>query len=125
MAYDLSIENEIQSELQDGEQLLWQGKPNPNRLLSKYDIFMVPFSILWFGAVLFGFIKTRDNGFFPFDIMLLFFCIVGAYITIGRFLLKRSRRKKTIYLLTDKRAVEIFAASRRKVKSVYYNQMSG
>ena len=41
----------IRPYLEAGEQILWLGKPEKLHLLSAQDVFLIPFSLLWFGFV--------------------------------------------------------------------------
>ena len=43
----------IRPYLEAGEQILWLGKPEKLHLLSAQDVFLIPFSLLWFGFVVF------------------------------------------------------------------------
>ena len=43
----------FQSELLQGEKILWVGQPDPSVHFAKADAFLIPFSILWGGFALF------------------------------------------------------------------------
>ena len=43
----------IRPYLEAGEQILWLGKPEKLHLLSAQDVFLIPFSLLWFGFAVF------------------------------------------------------------------------
>ena len=91
----LRIDEEIRKELGDGEEALWHDQPNPNKLFTPIDIFLVPFSFLWAGMAAFGFFSTfRDGIFFPFSLFTGAFFLAGIYITIGRFVFKYLRKKE-------------------------------
>lgn len=127
MDYMFRIEDEIRKELGENETKLWSDQPDPNKHFTMIDIFLIPFSLFWAGMVFFGLTDTLMSGHIltPLLIMLIPFSIVGIYITIGRFIVKCMRKKKTIYVLTDKRAVEIYVGRSRKVKSIYFSQING
>lgn len=126
MDYSPYDEYEIRQELDEDETTVWSGQPNPNVLFSKADIFLVPFTLVWAGMAFFFTIKALTIGQLGiFLIMPLFFCIVGVYVTVGRFAVKRRRKQKTIYALTDKRVIEIVLGRNRKVKTVHYSQIAG
>lgn len=125
--YMFRIEDEIRKELGENETKLWSAQPDPNRHFTMVDIFLIPFSLLWAGMVFFGLIDIILSGHIltPVLIMLIPFSVIGIYITVGRFIVKHMRKKKTIYVLTDKRAIEITGGRSRKVKSIYYSQING
>jgi len=115
----------IRSELQDGEELLWIGKPYTGIMLRSHDIFLIPFSLVWTGGVLFiggTFILSSEKSTSAFEFMFaaiiaLFLC-VGAYITVGRFLVDQHLRKRTCYAVTDRRAILARTVLGRTYKSV-------
>lgn len=96
----------IISLLDSDEKILWQGNPSTKLFLfSQYDIFLVPFSLVWgVGAILSslsGFDKPGGLITIPFS--LLFF-VVAIYVLIGRFYQSQWARKKTVYCVSNKRA---------------------
>jgi hypothetical protein len=99
----------FQSELISGERILWTGNPNPSKLLNSGDIFLIPFSALWWGFALFWettvLFSVRPEGFIGifFPVFGSFFVIIGFYFAIGRFIYKHLKRKRTYYAITNKR----------------------
>jgi hypothetical protein len=97
----------IERLLRPGERVLWVGRPDPRALLGVQDLFVIPFSLVWMalptiglgGAVLDG-----DYSGLPF---LAVFLGVGLYLTVGRFLIGFWTRKRTIYAVTQRRAISI------------------
>ena len=89
-----------------GETVLWRGKPGKGHLLTGQDIFMIPFSILWCGFAIFW-----EASVLSFDAPLLFklwgipFVCVGLYITVGRFFHMAWMRKRTAYVITNKKII--------------------
>lgn len=65
---------------------------------------MVPFSILWSGFAFFGAISTAIHSGF-LCLIVLPFVIVGFYITIGRFIVKKRNKTHTCYAITNKRII--------------------
>ncbi len=51
---DIDIQQELQYELIDDEKLIWTGRPGLGIIFRKIDIFLIPFSVFWFGMVLFA-----------------------------------------------------------------------
>ena len=58
MTTDIDAEDELRSELDNTERLLWAGRPKQGVVFYGIDVFLIPFSILWFGGVLIGFIAV-------------------------------------------------------------------
>lgn len=94
------LENELKCGLNNNEEILWSGKPHTDIKFRYSDIFFIPFSFLWAGFALFWEYNVVKLGI-PF--MMLWgvpFVLMGAYITIGRFIADAARRSKTIYGIT-------------------------
>jgi hypothetical protein len=107
-----SAANSIASHLQPGEELLWIGRPDPDKHFSPSDRFLVPFSLLWGGFTLFwegSVIAGRAPAFF-----LLFgaaFVAVGLYFMFGRFIYKAHRKRRTVYAVTNRRVLSVVTGS--------------
>ncbi|WP_308911451.1 hypothetical protein [Pseudokordiimonas caeni] len=110
---------QLDIELSSKEKLIWSGQPDQGLKLRGQDAFLIPFSLIWLivpvGILLSGEENVQNNTPFPFSIIPLIFLAVGAYLLFGRFLQDAWRRKRTVYGLTDKRAIII---SRSGTKSV-------
>jgi hypothetical protein len=119
----------LRSELQEGERLLWSGRPDTRRLLVRSDAFLVPFSLMWAGFTIFweaGVLtaKTTSGG----DRYGLFFVLwglpfvaIGLYLVVGRLVARRYFGPRTAYAITDRRAIVLKPArgGRRNVTSVW------
>jgi hypothetical protein len=93
-----------------GEKILWSGAPAQGLLLTSRDWFMIPFSLLWGGGVLFALFaaamrqQQTDPVALVFPLVFLsVFGLVGLYIVAGRFLLDAWVRRATSYAVTNKR----------------------
>lgn len=88
--------------LRETEAILWAGRPDPKRLFTFADIFIVPFSLFWVSVGLFTVgawqVSARPVGF-------LFLSATGLYLVVGRLLVKAHRNQRTEYVLTNQRAV--------------------
>ncbi len=98
--------------LQFDEQVLWEGAPDPTVIFAKQDRVLVPFSIVWAGFALFWEAGVSTAGFIPGSIFGLVFVIVGVYLVIGRFFYKRWDRRRTRYVVTNRRAVVLRSGGR-------------
>lgn len=89
-----------------GEMILWKGKPGKGHLLTSQDIFMIPFSIFWCGFALYweGSVLFSDGPFFM-KLWGIPFVLMGLYITVGRFIHMAIRRKRTAYVITNKKII--------------------
>jgi hypothetical protein len=102
-------ESIIRPYLGTGEKLLWKGLPGQGVRFSPMDIFLIPFSLLWGGMAIFInfeiWTQGQDPG--PFKLIPLFFLVVGLYFIFGRFVVDAWVRSRTVYGLTDSRAMVV------------------
>ena len=102
-------EDSFQPYLLSGERILWNGSPDPGRLLTRADIFLIPFSLLWGGFAIFWeaavVLAGASHGGPPLFFVLwgIPFVVVGQYFIWGRFLYKRWDRRRTLYAVTNQR----------------------
>lgn len=87
-----------------GERVLWSGKPATGILFSPLDIFLVPFSLLWCGFVVFWIFTAASAGGSFWAFGLIFLCF-GLFFSVGRFAFDAWLRGATSYALTDKRVL--------------------
>lgn len=96
----------VRGMLHPGESLLWSGKPGKGHLFRKEDAIMIPFSILWCGFAVFWEISViRAGAPLIFKLWGIPFVLVGLYLTVGRFLIKRIKDRKSRYALTSQRII--------------------
>ncbi len=93
------------------EQLLWCGAPDPSVRLTRADAFVVPVSLLW-AALTVSVLRTSPSsgsGTTPTFVVAwgALVVAVGAYLLVGRFAVKAWRKRRTLYVLTDRRAVAV------------------
>lgn len=91
-----------------GETILWKGKPGKGHLFTAQDLFLIPFSIMWCGFAIFWEVGVITSGA-PF-----FFCLwgipfvcVGLYLVVGRFFWSAYIRKRTRYVITNKKIIRL------------------
>ena len=99
----------VRGKLYPGESLLWNGKPAKGHFFRKEDLFLIPFSIMWCGFVVFW----ASNAFksdAPIFLKLwgIFFVSLGLFFTVGRLLIRRRRENRTSYALTSQRILAKF-----------------
>lgn len=110
---------ELEPYLDRDETLYWTGQPRQGFFLRPVDFFLVPFSLLWFGIVIFMFASVIGNDVpWPVFLMLFLFVLIGLFVTIGRFILDIKQRAATYYGLTNRRALIKSGLFKRKLQSV-------
>jgi hypothetical protein len=96
----------LSDSLEPGESLIWTGAPRQGLLLRPYDVFLIPFSLLWSGFALYGVLSAlRSNGSLFFVFWAIPFLLVVFYLTLGRFFVDARLRASMAYGLTDRRAI--------------------
>lgn len=97
----------IDPRLMGGETVLWRGKPDPRVHFTRTDSFFVPFSIFWLAFAVFWTTAVSSSPKAPAFIWLfgLLFVAIGIYMTVGRFFVKAATKRRTSYVLTDRRAI--------------------
>jgi hypothetical protein len=120
-----SADTAILPNLDPGERLLWSGKPVQGIRLRPADLFLIPFSLLWGGFVIFWETMAltmipRDAGFIGwlFPLFGLPFVGVGLYVIAGRFVVDARARARTYYGVTNQRVMIVTGGRSTRVRSV-------
>lgn len=115
-----NLRQELSAALEPGEKVLWKGFPRQGLMLRGQDAFMIPFSFVWCGFVVFWeymAVTSEDaSGFFA--LWGVPFVLVGAYMVVGRFFTDIWTRARTAYAVTDKRILIISGLWRRNIRSL-------
>jgi hypothetical protein len=117
--------DEFTKELGPGEALLWTGRPSQGLRFHGYDLFVIPFSIVWAGGALQILGPIRAGAPMPFPLVGVLFLAVAAYITVGRFIHDAWRRSRTRYALTTERAIILNGGVSRSISSVQLRTLPG
>ncbi len=97
---------QIQQLVRPGEHLLWVGRSDPAVRFAAADGLLIPFSIAWCAFAVFWEATAISSGDSPFFYAWgLIFVVVGVYFVAGRFVVKARRKRRTVYGLTDRRAI--------------------
>jgi hypothetical protein len=105
----MEYENErswVRPYLEEGETILWTGKPARLHLLNKGDLFMIPFSLVWTALFLRVVIRLFRGGTFngrlsaPFTFIPVIFAVVAVYLLIGRFIARAVQLRQSAYAVT-------------------------
>jgi hypothetical protein len=103
---DIELENALGVYLQPGEKLLWTGRPARGLRTSPEDALMIPFSLFWGGFAIFWesmVFHSRAPVFFR--LWGIPFVAVGLYFIVGRFFVDAWARGRTVYGVTNQRAL--------------------
>lgn len=87
------------------ETIRWSGQPAQGIVFRARDLFVVPFSILWCGFLIFWESMAVRGGPSFFVIWGIPFIAVGLYMVVGRFFADAIARARTHYALTERRAL--------------------
>jgi Bacterial PH domain len=109
----------LDSQLSSGESLLWSGQPRQGIFFRAFDLYLIPFSLLWCGFAIFwetGVLST-DAPFFM-KLWGIPFVLVGLYMVVGRFFVDAKQRAKMYYGVTNDRAIIVSGIFSKQVKSL-------
>jgi hypothetical protein len=125
VSLDSTLGQHFEAELLPGEKLLWTGRPEPSVLFTPMDLFLVPFSLLWGGGVISIFVVglMDDTGDPIFQIISTLFAMMGLYLIVGRFLVKRWAKNRTFYAVTDRRVVSLRKGFSRSVHAAFLHSI--
>ncbi|MGB8647263.1 MAG: PH domain-containing protein [Anaerolineae bacterium] len=115
----------IRGELAANERLLWAGQPGRGIALGPSDIFLIPFTLLWFGFAVFW-ESTAVAGGAPvfFALWGIPFVLVGLYMVFGRFFVDSWQRSKMYYGVTSQRIIIVSGMFSKSVKSLNLRTLS-
>jgi len=117
------LDSALRGYLQTGERLKWTGAPAQGFRTSPQDLFMIPFSLLWGGFAIYwesSVLSSGAPGFF--DLWGIPFVAVGLYMIFGRFIVDAWVRSRTIYGVTDRRALLLRRAFGETLNAVPLDQ---
>jgi hypothetical protein len=125
-----SIQTETQqivsTELDSGELLLWAGRPSGGIVFRRADTFMVPFSLMWAGFVVFFEVTAyRQDGMNFMALWGIPFVLMGAYLAVGRFLWDAWRRAHTVYGVTNRRILILTSGLSRNTTTLALANLPG
>ncbi len=97
----------IETELEPSERVLWAGKPNPKVIFHSGDSFLIPFSLMWGGFAIFWEAGVLKQGWGFGQLWGIPFVLIGQYLIWGRFIYDNWKKRRIVYVLTDRRAIVI------------------
>lgn len=121
----------VQIELSPGETVLWAGRPEPGVHFRKEDFFLVPFSLLWGGGVVFmglmalGVGRKVSAAEPPLFLLvnLFAFFLLGQYFIWGRFVYSNWKKKRTFYAVTNRRVIAVQHGLRHHTASAFLDSL--
>ena len=117
------MSDDIGSYVRSGEKLLWKGRPQQGLRFVAFDIFLVPFSLLWGGGVATMLLGGFAEAGLSFTLFSLIFLFAAAYITVGRLVHDAWIRSNTQYALTDKRVLILAGGFSQNLTSLSLEQI--
>jgi hypothetical protein len=130
-------EEVIERHLEQTERVVWAAQPLQGVRLRPYDVFLIPFSLLWGGFAIFWelmalgilFAHGESEGA-PGALRIMFplfglpFVLVGLYLIFGRFIVDARRRSRTFYGVTNERVIIVSGLISENVKSINLRTLS-
>lgn len=119
--FEFAPQNEIAQALESGESLIWTGTPRKGLILRPSDAYMIPFSLLWGGFAISwetGVLHTNGPNTAFLSVWGIPFVLVGVYLIVGRFFVDAGLRARTLYGLTNRRAIIISGLFSRTIRSL-------
>lgn len=121
----MDISTVIAREIGSNERILWSGMPKQGIIFNLFDIFLIPFSMVWCGfAVFWEFIAIKYDAPLFFALWGIPFVVMGFYIVAGRFIADSKERARTFYGITEDRIIFISTLSPKTVKSFNINEIT-
>jgi hypothetical protein len=92
------------------EKALWIGQPNPSKLFTRADYFLVPMFIAGGAFAIWFVIKMFILNIIFIVFVVLYFTMI-IYICVGRFFVKEYVNKRTVYAVTNRRVIRLTLGS--------------
>jgi hypothetical protein len=103
---DADLQSALRGYLHPAERLRWSGRPAQGLQFSARDIFLVPFSLFWGTfAIAWEVAVVASGAPALFTLFGVPFMLIGVYLIAGRFVLDAWVRGRTVYGVTDQRAI--------------------
>ena len=132
-----ALQQQLRDTVEPGETLLWSGFPQQGLMFRAQDVFLIPFSLMWCGfaitweaMAIFG--EPDMPGRFNwwdrlFALWGIPFVLIGLHFVFGRFIEDMARRARTIYAVTNQRAIlltNFFGHNARSISLAGLNEIN-
>jgi hypothetical protein len=102
---DAELFKVVRPELLDGEQVSWAVRPDEHRYFCAADAYLIPFFGLLTAVGISALVVWLGDGDPLFAVWGIVWVLIGLYVAVGRLFVKRRRKRRTVYALTDRRAL--------------------
>jgi hypothetical protein len=106
---DLNLRHEervrLDVTLQPGESIVWMGRPDPRIVFHHDDLYLFPFSLMWGGFTIFWERGVSQQNWSFGMLWGIPFVLIGQFMIWGRFLYARWKKKRILYIVTNKRVI--------------------
>lgn len=90
----------------DGEYILWKGRPEKGNIFTGQEVVMLPFSVIWLAFSVYWEMTALQSGVSWFLVLWgIPFVAVGIYLLVGRFFMTAYLRRRTFYVITNKKII--------------------
>lgn len=114
-------ENPFAADLLPNEQILWMGQPDRSRIFTGYDVFLIPFSLVWCAFIIPMVLNMLARG--EFIAIVCPHLWVGVYFLAGRFIHDLWRKRHTYYAVTDRRLLTLKTGWGHHLQAMYINRL--
>jgi len=124
---NVALADLLQADLLNGERVLWTGHPQVNAHFTRADGILIPFSVLWQGFILYALAQEISKGTFGTSIIeviiFILLNVIGLYLVVGRFAYKVMRKRRTLFAVTNRRALTVTDFFGRQVDAVFLSNV--
>jgi hypothetical protein len=104
----------LESELLQGERILWEGRPVAKRRFSGNDAATLAFGLFWLTFTIGGAFASIVNREWAALAFMALFVGVGFLMVPGHWIWRSWKRRRTYYALTDRRVLAVLQGRRRR-----------
>jgi hypothetical protein len=108
----------------EGEHVVWSGQPRQGLVFTGRDLFLVPFSLMWGGFAVFWEVSVlKIPAPAVFWLWGIPFVVIGLYLIAGRFIVDAWLRRRTRYVLTNRRILITRSAPFGSTTSLFLDRL--